>query len=183
MVVNLRTPTLGIAAFSGTGKTTLLRQIIPILRAKNLRLGLIKHSHHAFEIDRPGKDSYILARAGALQTVIASARRTAIITHHKADTEPSLWNLVKRLDAKGLDLILVEGFKHQPIPKIELHRPVLGHPLLCLHDSSVIAVATDAPLGVAIKLPLLDLNDPLVLTNFIYSEMLKQHLNTTQTLC
>ena len=114
MAVNMQTPTLGIAAFSGTGKTTLLRQIIPILRAKNLRLGLIKHSHHAFEIDRPGKDSYILARAGALQTIVASGQRTAIITQHKADPESMLCNLVKRLDAKGLDLILVEGFKHQP---------------------------------------------------------------------
>ena len=174
MAMNLQTPTLGIAAFSGTGKTTLLRQIIPLLRAKNLRLGLIKHSHHAFEIDRPGKDSYILARAGAVQTVVASARRTAIITQHQPDAGPTLWNFIKRLDTKGLDLILVEGFKYQPIPKVELHRPILGHPLLCLHDPSVIAVAADAPLATAINLPLLDLNDPLAFANFIYAEMLKQ---------
>ena len=175
MVINIQTPILGIAAFSGTGKTTLLRQIIPLLRAKNVRLGLIKHSHHAFEIDRPAKDSYILARAGAVQTVVASARRTAIITQkNEADVEPTLWDFVKRLNAKNLDLILVEGFKHQPIPKIELHRPILGHPLLCLYDPSVIAVATDVPLANKINLPILDLNDPLAVANYIYAQITKQ---------
>ena len=174
MAVNIQTPTLGIAAYSGTGKTTLLRKVIPLLLAKNLHLGLIKHSHHKFEIDRPGKDSYILAKAGATQTVVASARRTAIITQHEEEAESTLWNLVKRLDAKGLDLILVEGFKYQPIPKIELTRPILGNPLLYLHDPLVIAVATDTPLATATDLPLLDLNDPLALADFIYAEMQKQ---------
>ena len=177
MAVTIQTPTLGIAAFSGTGKTTLLRQVIPLLRAKNLRLGLIKHSHHAFEIDRPGKDSYILTRAGAVQTIVASARRTAIVTQYEATAAPiaapTLWNFVKRLDTKELDLILVEGFKYQSISKIELHRPILGHPLLCLQDPSVIAVAIDAPLAISIDLPLLDLNDPQAVADFIYTKMLK----------
>ena len=160
-------PVLGFAAFSGTGKTTLLRKIIPLLRQQNLRLGLLKHSHHTFEIDKPGKDSYRLYLAGANQVLMASARRTVVMTRHAIDNQPRLADLLHRLDDNELDLLLVEGFKHHPIPKIELHRPDLGHPLICRNDPAVIAIATDAPLATDIALPVLNLNDPFAIADFI----------------
>ncbi len=164
------TPVIGFAAFSGTGKTTLLSRLIPMLRKRGLRLGLIKHGHHGFEIDKPGKDSYVLRQAGAVQMLVASARRTVLMSEHSA--VPTLAELVERVDRDGLDLILIEGFKHQPIPKIELHRPCLGHPLLCLEDRFVIAVAADAPLPAEVAVPVLDLNDPLGVADFILNRFL-----------
>jgi molybdopterin-guanine dinucleotide biosynthesis protein MobB len=164
------TPVLGFAAFSGTGKTTLLSRLIPVLRQHGLRLGLIKHGHHGFEIDKPGKDSYVLRRAGAVQMLVASARRTVLMREHGAI--PTLSELIARVDHDALDLILIEGFKHQPIPKIELHRPSLGHPLLCLEDRYVIAVAADAPLTAKVALPVLDLNVPSGVADFILNQFL-----------
>jgi molybdopterin-guanine dinucleotide biosynthesis protein B len=158
-------PVLGLAAFSGTGKTTLLTRLIPLLRQKGLRLGLIKHSHHAFEIDKPGKDSYALRQAGADQVLVASSRRTVLMTRYRS--ESPLPALLKRLSSEKLDLILVEGFKHHPIPKIELHRSTLEYPLLCLEDKAVIALATDAPLQQPIPVPVLNLNDAIAIAYFI----------------
>jgi len=159
------TPILGFAAFSGTGKTTLLAQVIPLLRQAGLRLGLIKHTHHTFEIDTPGKDSYKLRHAGASQVVVASTRRTVFITDHS--TVPSWETRLQWVDSASLDLIVVEGFKYRAMPKIELYRPSLSHPLLCLTDPTVIAVATDAPLPHALTVPLLDLNDPPAVAAFV----------------
>lgn len=156
---------LGFAAFSGTGKTTLLTRLIPLLRDQGLRLALIKHGHHRFEIDQPDQDSYILRQAGAIQVLVASNRRTVLMAQHYP--EPSLEILLQRINNRKLDLILVEGFKNHPIPKIELHRPNLGHPLLCLQDSAVIAVATNAPLEQSLPVPLLNLNDPPIIARFI----------------
>ena len=167
MITPLRTPVLGLAAFSGTGKTTLLRRVIPLLRMRGLKLGLIKHSHHSFAIDKPGKDSYNLSRAGAMQTVIASRQRTVTVVNHTANAEPALAQFLQRLDDDHLDLILVEGFKYQPIPKIELHRPSLNQPLLCSHDPFIVAVASDAPLAMQIAIPILDLNNPAIIADFI----------------
>jgi molybdopterin-guanine dinucleotide biosynthesis protein B len=167
-----RTPVLGFAAFSGTGKTTLLRRVIPLLRKKGLRLGLIKHGHHGFEVDTQGKDSYVLRRAGAMQMLVASAQRTVLIQDHPAGDHPSLPDFIRTLDDGNLDLILVEGFKYQPIPKIELHRPSLGHPLLCHDDPAVIAVATDRPLADVGGIAQLDLNDPRGIVDFIRKRLL-----------
>jgi molybdopterin-guanine dinucleotide biosynthesis protein B len=163
---------LGFAAFSGTGKTTLLRQLIPLLRAHGLRLGLVKHSHHGFEVDRRGKDSYLLRQAGAAQMLVASGRRTVLMQDHPPGERPELPDFLRVLDDGDLDLILVEGFKYQPIPKIELHRPSLGHPLLCRDDSTVIAVASDRPLPDLGRPVQLDLNDPPAIAAFIHGRFL-----------
>jgi molybdopterin-guanine dinucleotide biosynthesis protein B len=158
MVVT-RIPMLGFAAFSGTGKTTLLTRLLPLLRARGLRIGMLKHAHHGFDIDRPGKDSYELRRAGAEQMLVASARRWVLMVEEGDDLEePDLQQLVERLDQDALDLILVEGFKHEDFPKIELHRPSMGQPLMCLDDPNIIALATDAKPAQEPPVPLLDLN-------------------------
>ena len=173
MSITTQTPVLGIAAFSGVGKTTLLRQVIPLLCDRGLRLGIIKHSHHAFEVDKPGKDSFILRQAGAAQIVVASARRTALITDTPGAQEMiPLFPLVQQVDSAGLDIILVEGFKYYPFPKIELYRPALGHPLLCRNDPAIIAVATDASLSIVTGIPILDLNDPIDIADFIHRRCL-----------
>lgn len=162
-------PLLGFAAFSGTGKTTLLTQLIPLLRHRGWRIGLIKHSHHSFKIDTPDIDT--LHQAGASQMLIASARHTLVMTHYPA---PTLDTLLQWVASDELDIILIEGFKYYPIAKIELYRPALGHPTLYQHDPSVIAVATDAPLAANIAIPVLNINDPLTIAEFIQTRFLRR---------
>lgn len=162
-----RLPILGFAAYSGTGKTTLLRKLLPLLRARGLRVAVIKHAHHSFDIDVPGKDSYELRRAGAAQMLVASRHRWALITETGDTGEPRLEELLGHLSQDALDLILVEGFKAEPIPKIELHRPQCGHSLMCLTDRSIIALATDEPPATALHIPVFDLNEPQALVEFI----------------
>jgi molybdopterin-guanine dinucleotide biosynthesis protein B len=168
-------PLVGLAAFSGTGKTTLLRRLLPLLAAQGLRVGVVKHAHHDFDTDIPGKDSYELRRAGATQMLVASRRRWALVTELAGEREPRLDALLAQLDSNALDLILVEGFKAEHFPKIELHRPQLGHPLLCLADRSIIAVATDAPLAVEPGVPVLDLNRPEEIAAFILHTLAARH--------
>ncbi len=158
-------PLLGFAAFSGTGKTTLLIQLIPHLKRQGLKVGLIKHAHHSFDVDQPGKDSHQLRQAGASPVMVVSSRRRAIVYEYPDQVEVRLADQLGFLDTSKLDLILVEGFKREPIPKIELHRPALGKPLLFPDDPNIIAVATDAPLPC--PLPLLDLNRPQQICDFI----------------
>lgn len=160
-------PVLGIAAYSGTGKTTLLRKLLPMLRGRGLRVGMVKHAHHSFDIDVPGKDSYELRKAGAVQMLVASRHRWALVTEMGDVGEPRLAELLARLDQSALDLILVEGFKAEAFPKIELHRPSLGHPLLHPLDRSIVAVAADAPFEPAGAIALLDLNRPGQIAEFI----------------
>lgn len=168
-----RPPVIGFAAYSGTGKTTLLEQLLPLLRERGLRIGVIKHAHHHFDIDHPGKDSHRLRQAGAQQMLIASRRRRALITETPdAATDPDLDELLAALDLTRLELVLVEGFRHVPFAKIELHRPSLGHPLLAATDTSIIAIATDAPFArntaqPVRELPRLDLNRPAAIAAFI----------------
>lgn len=159
-------PVLGFAAFSGTGKTTLLVRLIPLLARRGLRIAMIKHAHHDFDIDIPGKDSYELRKAGARQVLVASDRRRALVTETDPPREPSLEELVAALDLDTVDLVLVEGFRHLAFPRIELHRPALGHPLLCREDSSIIAVASDAAPACG-GLPVLDINHPAGIADFI----------------
>ena len=115
-------PLLAIAAWSGTGKTTLLKKLIPELRARGIRPGLIKHTHHNMDVDKPGKDSYELRKAGAAQTLVASQQRWALMVETPEEPEPDLAYLVSRMDASTLDMVLVEGFKHEPVAKIVLFR-------------------------------------------------------------
>jgi molybdopterin-guanine dinucleotide biosynthesis protein B len=164
--MSFRKPLLGFAAFSGTGKTTLLIRLIPFLEQHGVRVALIKHAHHDFDIDKPGKDSYELRRAGARQVLVASDRRTALMTDYVVPGEPRLENLVDQLNLDAVDLVLVEGFRHVAFPKIELHRPSQKHPLLYRKDPSIIAVATDFPVNTD-PLHRLDLNNPIEIGEFI----------------
>ena len=152
-------PLLGLAATSGTGKTTLLKKLIPLLALKGLRVAVIKHAHHAFDIDLPGKDSYELRQKGAQQVLVSSSRLCALMMTHSPQAEPCLTELVARLDHEAIDVILVEGFKAENIAKIELYRPSLNRPPLYHHDPHIIAVATDAMLTINSRIDLLDLND------------------------
>lgn len=152
-------PVLGFSAYSGTGKTTLLKQLLPLLREKGLRVGMVKHTHHRFEVDQPGKDSYELRKAGAAEMLVASGRRWALMVDTDGEGDPDLQGLIDRLDQSSLDLILVEGFRHESFSKIELHRPSMGRPLIFPNDPFVIAIATDGELPRMTDLPLLDLND------------------------
>ena len=159
-------PVLGFAAYSGTGKTTLLKQLIPLLLERNIRVGVIKHAHHNFDIDKPGKDSYELRKAGARQMLVASSRRWALVTENDTEGEPNLNSLISRLDLDSIDLVLVEGFKHVPYTRIELHRPALGHPLLYPEDQTIIAVAADNTIDTG-NLPLLNINDAAGVAEFV----------------
>lgn len=169
---NASVPIIGFAAFSGTGKTTLLTQIIPLLKRKGLNLGVIKHSHHNFEIDKPGKDSFRLRAAGASPVMLVSAHRRAIITEFNQAIEPTLNDQLKFLDQSNLDLIMVEGFKSEHFPKIELHRPVLNKPLLCLDDPNIIAVASDQTLDIPAHITPLNLNDINMIADFILQRII-----------
>ena len=172
---NAKIPILGFAAYSGTGKTTLLTQLIPILKDFSLRVALIKHSHHNFEIDQPGKDSYRLRQAGATPVMLISSHRRAIISEFELIKEPELDEQLMYFDQSELDLILVEGFKAAYFPKIELHRPSLNKPLLFPDDPNIIAIASDHVIKIATPhrpVPL-DLNDPLMIAKFILTYFFK----------
>lgn len=159
-------PLLAIAAWSGTGKTTLLKKLIPVLCAHGIRPGLIKHTHHDMDVDKPGKDSYELRKAGAAQTLVASQQRWALMTETPGQEELDLAWLVSRMDASKLDMVLVEGFKHEAVAKILLFRQGCGHSEEeLILDEHVIAVASDIPLAVAV--PVLDLNDVSQISVFI----------------
>jgi len=173
-MLNANVPLLGFAAFSGTGKTTLLSQLIPILKQQGLRIGLIKHGHHDFDIDYPGKDSFRLRQAGASPVMIVSSKRRAIITEISPEQQPRLDEQLRHFDQSQLDLLLVEGFKAEAFPKIELHRPSLNKPLLYLDDSDIIAIASDSPLLVPASLPLLDINQPDMIAEFIIRQFMGQ---------
>jgi len=169
----LNPPVLGIAAWSGTGKTTLLVKLLPLLRSQGLRVGMLKHAHHAFDIDHPGKDGYELRKAGAEQMLIASSQRWALMVESPLSDDVSLIAMLDQLNRNALDLILVEGFRHESFPKIELHRAALGKPLLFPEDDSIMAIACDAP--VETDLPLLDLNAPDVIATFILNYCAQHH--------
>ncbi|TRW89730.1 molybdopterin-guanine dinucleotide biosynthesis protein B [Candidatus Methylobacter oryzae] len=172
---NAQIPVLGFVAASGTGKTTLLAELIPILKQNGLRIGLIKHSHHDFEIDQPGKDSYRLRKAGASPVMLVSRYRRAMITEFSPENEPRLDDQLKQFDQSELDLILVEGFKTEQFPKIELHRSSLEKPLLYPNDPDIIAIAADAELNTPDYLVQLELNRPQMIADFIRNHLMKSH--------
>ncbi len=148
-------PVLGFAAFSGTGKTTLLEKLISLLAQKNINIAVIKHAHHSFDIDHPDKDSYRLRKAGAKHLLISSRNRHALITE-TPEEEPNFHQLLARFPVDDIDLLLVEGFKKEAFPKIELHREALDKPWLFPDDKNIIAIASDTrPKS---DLPFLDIN-------------------------
>lgn len=161
-------PILGFAAYSGTGKTTLLEKIIPILNRHGLRIAIIKHAHHQFDVDIPGKDSYKLRKSGAQQVLVASRKRWALMVETPDNSkDPSLWKLIEQLNQQNIDLILVEGFKNETFDKIELHRASLKHPLLYQNDPNIIAIACDAETERPIPIPRLNLDEPQRIVDFI----------------
>lgn len=166
-LANARVPVIGFAARSGTGKTTLLRKLVPLLLERGIVPAVVKHAHHDFEVDRPGKDSYELRHAGAERVLVASRRRWALMVEREGDDEPTLAEVLGDLDQDDVDLVLVEGFKTEHFPKIELHRPKVRKRLLYPHDPDIIAVATDAPIAGGCPLPTLDLNDASAVAEFV----------------
>ncbi len=171
-MLDTKIPILGFAAYSGTGKTSLLTRLIPILKKTGLKIGVIKYSHHDFEIDYPGKDSFQLRKAGATPVMLVSPYRRAVITEFAPPRDCKLPDQLAAFPKEELDLILVEGFRDQPFPKIELHRPSLGKPLLFPNDADIIAIASDQALATPAYLPCLDLNDPDSLAEFILRKFL-----------
>ena len=179
-MIDFPLPLLGFCAYSGTGKTTLLTKLLPLLKDEDLSIAVVKHAHHRFDIDHPGKDSYELRQAGAEQMLVASRRRIAFVKEiREPHREPVLEEALAVLSTDELDLVLVEGFKHAAIPKIELHRPALGKPLLYPHDSQIIAIATDAPLETKPAIVQLDLNAPGAIVTFILNTFLRQAAMTS----
>ncbi|WP_455852979.1 molybdopterin-guanine dinucleotide biosynthesis protein MobB [Pantoea endophytica] len=162
---------LAISAWSGSGKTTLLEQIIPLLKAQGIRSGLIKHTHHQMDIDTPGKDSYLLRKAGADQVIVASNQRWALMVE-TPDNPLSLMQLAAQMDSSTLDLVLVEGFKDEPVPKIALWRRGVKGEIKDLLDQHVIAVATDE--DIELNLPILDINQPIQVADFIIQWLKKR---------
>ena len=153
----------GFAGYSGSGKTTLIEQLIPRFVNAGLRVSLIKHAHHAFDIDKPGKDSFRHREAGASEVLVTSDTRWVLMHELRGEREHTLEEQIERFSP--CDLVLVEGFKRAVIPKLEIHRPSFGQPLLSGVDANIVAIATDAP--VKTGLPILDLNDPDEIAQFI----------------
>ena len=155
--------TFGFAGWSGSGKTTLIEKLIPLFVKRGLRVSLIKHAHHTFDVDKEGKDSYRHRQAGASEILVTSSRRWVLMHELRGMAEPSFEEQVKHISP--CDLLLVEGYKYAPIPKLEVWRAEPGEPLLHPNDPHIVAVASDAK--VETKLPLLDLNDPAAIAAFI----------------
>ena len=154
----------GIAGWSGSGKTTLLESLVPALTAQGLRISLIKHAHHDFDVDQPGKDSYRHRAAGCTEVLVASSRRYALMHELRGAPELTLPELVARLSP--CDLVLVEGFKREPaVPKLEVHRAATGKPRLHPDDPSIVAVASDDP--VATVLPTFGLGAIAAIGGFV----------------
>ena len=153
----------GFAGWSGSGKTTLIEKLIPLFVARGLKVSLVKHAHHSFEVDQPGKDSYRHRHAGCSEVLVTSSRRWALVHELRGAAEPALEEHIKRISA--CDLLLVEGFKRERIPKLEVYRSTVGEPLLHPHDESIVAVACDERLET--RLPQFDLDDAPAISSFI----------------
>ena len=155
--------TFGFAGWSGSGKTTLIEKLIPLFVKRGLSVSLIKHAHHSFDVDVPGKDSYRHRHAGATQVLVTSSRRWVLMHELRGEKEPSFEDQVKHL--APCDLLIVEGFKFAPIPKLEVYRAQAGEGLLHPKDPHIVALASDVK--VETRLPLLDLNDANTIAAFI----------------
>ncbi len=155
---------IGLSGWSGSGKTQLITALLPALRARGRTVSTVKHAHHSFDIDRPGKDSFAHREAGAEEVLISSGRRWALMRELRGAAEPSLPELLGRLAA--VDLVLIEGFKRQAHPKIEVHRAAVGKPLLYPDDPQMVAIASDPPLGEA-PIPHVSLNDIAAIADLV----------------
>ena len=158
---------IGIAGYSGSGKTTLIEKVVPVLVREGLKVSLVKHAHHEFDVDQPGKDSYRHRHAGCTEVLVSSSERWALMHELRGAAEPTLQEQLKMLSP--CDLVIVEGYKREPIPKIEVHRSAGHTPLLHPDDPHVVAVATDEALDT--NLPQLDLADPAAVARFIITHL------------
>ena len=158
---------VGLAGWSGAGKTTLITQVVPLLKRRGVRVATVKHAHHAFEIDRPGKDSWLHREAGATEVAIVSSRRWAIVHELRDEREPPLTEILAKLSPA--DLVIVEGFKRHALPKLEIFRASLGKPLLQPNDDCIVAIAADAALLQA-QVPVLMLNDIESIADMLQAE-------------
>ncbi|MBX3650694.1 MAG: molybdopterin-guanine dinucleotide biosynthesis protein B [Burkholderiales bacterium] len=157
----------GFAGYSGSGKTTLIEKLIPLFVQRGLKVSLIKHAHHTFDVDQPGKDSFRHRHAGCTEVLVTSSRRWALMHELRGAAEPTLKEQMQRLSP--CDLLLVEGFKHEPIPKLEVYRAEVGESMIHPHDSNIVAIASDA--RVETQLPQLDLNAPDMIAAFILKQV------------
>jgi molybdopterin-guanine dinucleotide biosynthesis protein B len=147
---------IGLAGWSGAGKTTLLAKLIPGIVARGLKVSTLKHAHHGFDVDQPGKDSHTHRMAGATEVLVASERRFALIHELRDEAEPRLTDLLAKL--APVDLVIIDGYKREPHPKLEVFRAVVGKPLIHPDDPHVVAIASDVPLPQA-RVPRLVLDD------------------------
>ncbi len=154
----------GLAGWSGSGKTTLMVRLLPEITGRGHSVSTMKHAHHSFDIDSPGKDSWEHRAAGAREVLLTSTNRWALMHENDGAPEAPVEELVARMTP--VDLLLIEGFKTHDHPKVEVHRPALGKPLLCHEDAHVVAVASDAALP-GLHVPVLDLNDTAAIADFI----------------
>ena len=157
----------GFAGWSGSGKTTLMEQLIPRFTKRGLKVSLIKHAHHSFDVDQPGKDSYRHRHAGAMEVLVTSSRRWVLMHELHGEPEPLIEEQMQHLSP--CDLLFVEGFKHASIPKLEVWRAATGEPLLHPHDPEIVAVASDQRIDT--RLPLLDLGDVDGIAAFILAHL------------
>jgi molybdopterin-guanine dinucleotide biosynthesis protein B len=160
---------IGLAGWSGSGKTTLVTTVIPVLVKRGLKVATVKHAHHEFDTDQPGKDSWLHRQAGAREVAIVSSRRWAIVHELAGEAEPSLTEILAKLSPA--DLVIVEGFKRHTHPKLEVFRAAVGKPLLHPDDDCIVAVATDAPLPQA-QVPVLMLDNIEGIANVLQAEAL-----------
>jgi molybdopterin-guanine dinucleotide biosynthesis adapter protein len=147
---------IGLAGWSGSGKTTLLTKVIPCLVARGLTVSTLKHAHHGFDVDQPGKDSHSHRLAGATEVLVGSSVRFALVHELRGEPEPALGMLLRKLSP--VDLVLVEGYKREPHPKLEVYRAAVGKPLLQPGDPAIVAIASDAPLP-KVAVPVVGLDD------------------------
>ena len=157
----------GIAGYSGSGKTTLIERLVPLFTQRALRVSLIKHAHHGFDVDQPGKDSYRHRHAGCAEVLVTSSVRWALMHELRGAPEPTLRDLVKRISP--CDLLLVEGFKREPIPKLEVYRSTLGEPLMYPQDPKIVAIASDRKVDAV--LPQFSIDDVQAIAAFIRQQV------------
>ena len=157
---------IGIVGWSGSGKTSLVVQVLPILKEHGLRVSTMKHAHHRFDVDKPGKDSFRHREAGASEVLVVTSSRWVLMHESREEPEPSIESLIERMTP--VDLLLIEGFKTHHHPKIEIYRQTEGKPLLCPEDPEIVAVASDVQLT-DLEVPCLDLNDPGAVAEFIFT--------------
>ncbi len=155
---------MGIVGWSGSGKTSVLVELLPIFSGMGLTVSTMKHAHHRFDVDKPGKDSFLHREAGASEVLVVTSSRWVLMHESREEPEPSIETLIERMTP--VDLLLIEGFKTHHHPKLEIHRESEGKPLLCPDDPEIVAVASDSPLP-GLEVPQLNLNDPASIADFI----------------